>query len=128
MKFSLITNFLALGATLAVTNPTAEPAALSDSSSPVHVEKRATLAQKKKATDQELFGYSLDNFLADRKKKSPSYLDWSSDGCTKSPDYPFKWPFIHGCYRHDFGYRNYKKQERFTRDNKRKIDDRFYNE
>jgi hypothetical protein len=34
-------------------------------------------------------------------------------------------PVINSCYRHDFGYRNYKKQNRFTDANKARIDSNF---
>jgi hypothetical protein len=32
---------------------------------------------------------------------------------------------INSCYRHDFGYRNFKKQARFTKANKARIDSNF---
>lgn len=32
---------------------------------------------------------------------------------------------INSCYRHDFGYRNFKKQSRFTDANKARIDSNF---
>jgi hypothetical protein len=35
------------------------------------------------------------------------------------------YPFEPGCQRHDFGYRNYKAQGRFTDANKLRIDDNF---
>jgi hypothetical protein len=55
-------------------------------------------------------------------------LDWASDGCTDSPDKPFKWNFLPGCQRHDFGYRNYKAQSRFTNVAKTKIDSNLKND
>ena len=33
--------------------------------------------------------------------------------------------FVAGCQRHDFGYRNFKAQDRFTDENKLAIDDNF---
>ncbi|MFF4607935.1 phospholipase A2 [Streptomyces sp. NPDC001339] len=37
-------------------------------------------------------------------------FNWKTDGCTKSPDkLPGGYNFYWACYRHDFGYRNYKK-------------------
>lgn len=32
---------------------------------------------------------------------------------------------LNSCYRHDFGYRNFKKQNRFTDANKARIDSNF---
>ncbi|RYO85632.1 hypothetical protein DL762_002190 [Monosporascus cannonballus] len=64
-------------------------------------------------TDRLLFSVSLSEFLAARDARSPPGLDWSSDGCTSSPDNPFGFDFEPACLRHDFGYRNYKAQGRF---------------
>ena len=80
------------------------------------------------ATDQLLFGMSLDEFISRRNAHNPGNLDWSSDGCSDSPDNPFGFPFLPACERHDFGYRNYKNQGRFSSDNKLRIDDNFRNE
>ncbi|OAQ57674.1 phospholipase A2 [Pochonia chlamydosporia 170] len=79
-------------------------------------------------TDELLFNVTLPEFIACRDAKNPSSLDWSSDSCSKSPDNPFKFPFDHGCKRHDFGYRNYKAQSRFTRDNRKRIDLNFFSD
>lgn len=79
-------------------------------------------------TDQLLFSVTLPQFEARRNKKDPSTLDWSSDGCTSSPDNPFGFPFLPGCHRHDFGYQNYRIQKRFTKAAKAKIDSNFKNE
>jgi len=137
MKFSIITSLLALGASSVLATPTAEPADAiasvesrdtSSSPSSAVIEKRATLATKKKKTDTLMWNTDLEYFQYERRRKNPSYLVWASDGCTDSPDYPFKWPFVKGCYRHDFGYRNYKKQKRFNKANKKKIDLKFHKE
>jgi hypothetical protein len=64
------------------------------------------------------------------------YLDWSSDGCSPFPTLEdlvriFVGIFFEtarmwkGCERHDFGYRNYKEQSRFSRSTKHKIDVRL---
>ncbi|MBF6064943.1 hypothetical protein IU494_30315 [Nocardia terpenica] len=56
---------------------------------------------------------SLQKFLADSKQEpltnawGPGILDWYSNGCTWSPDYPFGFPFNDACIRHDFGYTNF---------------------
>ncbi|KAK0725845.1 p15 like protein, partial [Lasiosphaeris hirsuta] len=76
-------------------------------------------------TDQYLFTYTLPAFTAKRNAKSPSTLDWATDGCTSSPDNPFGFPFLPACHRHDFGYRNFRAQSRFTDSGKLKIDNNF---
>jgi Prokaryotic phospholipase A2 len=77
------------------------------------------------ATDRLLFATSMQDFLAARAAQDPPGLDWSSDGCSDSPDDPFGFNFNPSCERHDFGYRNYKKQDRFTDANKLRIDNNF---
>lgn len=79
-------------------------------------------------TDQLLFSVTLPEFETRRNRKDPASLDWSSDGCTSSPDNPFGFPFLPGCHRHDFGYQNYRVQKRFTKPNKAKIDLNFKSE
>ncbi|KYK54411.1 p15-like protein [Drechmeria coniospora] len=76
-------------------------------------------------TDELLFEVSLPEFSARRDKRDPAGVDWESDGCTKSPDYPFGWPYLPACHRHDFGYRNYRKQKRFAQISKAQIDLKF---
>ncbi|KAM7185464.1 Prokaryotic phospholipase A2 domain containing protein [Naviculisporaceae sp. PSN 640] len=76
-------------------------------------------------TDQLLFSITLPAFETRRNARNPSNLDWSSDGCSSSPDNPFGFPFVPACHRHDFGYRNYKNQARFSDSNRLKIDDNF---
>ncbi|KAK5989644.1 Secretory phospholipase A2 [Cladobotryum mycophilum] len=76
-------------------------------------------------TDQLLFGMSLPAFLKRRTAQDPPVLDWTSDGCTDSPDNPFGFPYVPACYRHDFGYQNFRKQTRFTQSGKLKIDNNF---
>ena len=36
-------------------------------------------------------------------------FNWSTDYCSSSPDNPLGFNFTLSCYRHDFGYRNYKE-------------------
>lgn len=76
------------------------------------------------ATDRLLFSTTIAAFEVARNAKNPSTLDWSSDGCSSSPDNPFGFNFIEECHRHDFGYRNYKAQGRFEA-GKAKIDTNF---
>lgn len=73
-------------------------------------------------TDELLFTDTLPVFIEHRNALNPSTLDWTSDGCTDSPDNPFGFPFLPACNRHDFGYNNYRLQTRFTVSAKLKID------
>lgn len=52
-------------------------------------------------------------------------FDWSTDYCSTSPDQPLGFDFRMPCWRHDFGYRNYKAVGQFSA-NKSRIDDAFY--
>ncbi|MFF4602205.1 phospholipase [Streptomyces sp. NPDC001339] len=52
-------------------------------------------------------------------------IDWSSDGCSWAPDKPSGFNFLPACQRHDFGYRNFKKQHIFNQKYKKRIDLRF---
>jgi hypothetical protein len=52
-------------------------------------------------------------------------FDWSTDYCSASPDQPSGFDFRIPCWRHDFGYRNYKAVGLFDA-NKSRIDDSFY--
>ncbi|KAF8425279.1 prokaryotic phospholipase A2-domain-containing protein [Tirmania nivea] len=93
------------------------------------IQRRETANQ---ATDRLCFQTSISSFLAAKKKNSPNTLNWTDDGCSNSPDRPAGFNFLHSCQRHDFGYRNFKKQNRFTKANRLRIDDKFksdlYNE
>ncbi|HEY7592472.1 MAG TPA: phospholipase [Actinophytocola sp.] len=87
------------------------------------VASAATIPQ---ITDQYLFSTSLSSFQNLRVQKPyDGQLDWSSDGCSNSPDNPFGFNLVKACYRHDFGYRNYKRQGRFTEANRLRIDNNF---
>ncbi|NUU25114.1 MAG: phospholipase [Streptomycetaceae bacterium] len=78
-------------------------------------------------TDRLLFGESLARFVATRAAADrPGTVDWSSDGCSTAPDAPLGYDFLQACWRHDFGYRNYKAQGRFTEAARLRIDDRFH--
>lgn len=76
-------------------------------------------------TDALLFSDSLHDFLITREKYRwmPTF-DWSSNGCSGPVlDHQL---FRESCYRHDFGYRNFKKQERCGGKNRENIDTKFY--
>ncbi|GGS38766.1 MULTISPECIES: phospholipase [Actinokineospora] len=82
--------------------------------------------QLRSTTDNYLFSQSLSQFQQTRAARPyASQLDWSSDGCSNSPDNPFGFNFVRACYRHDFGYRNYKRQGRFTESTRLSIDNKF---
>lgn len=83
-------------------------------------------AQLRAVTDQYMYSTSLSGFQTLRSQQPyGDQLDWSSDGCSNSPDNPFGFNLVRACYRHDFGYRNYKRQGRFTESNRLTIDNRF---
>jgi phospholipase A2-like protein len=52
-------------------------------------------------------------------------FDWSTDYCSSSPDKPAGFDFKLSCYRHDFGYRNYKAAGQFDAA-KARLDSAFY--
>ena len=83
-------------------------------------------AQLRQVTDQYIHSTSLNSFQNVRAQQPyGDQLDWGSDGCSNSPDNPFGFNFVKACYRHDFGYRNYKRQSRFTEPNRLTIDNKF---
>jgi len=83
-------------------------------------------AQLRAVTDQYIHSTSLNSFQTVRAQRPyADQLDWSSDGCSNSPDNPFGFNLVKACYRHDFGYRNYKRQGRFTEGNRLTIDNKF---
>ncbi|PGH31654.1 hypothetical protein GX50_05548 [[Emmonsia] crescens] len=114
MKSTFIIALCSMGA-LTLSAPTAA----SDDST---LTTRAETPQQ--ATDRLLFSTTMAQFTAARNANDPSSLNWDSDGCSKSPDNP-GFNFLPSCHRHDFGYRNYKAQDRFTKDNKKNIDKKF---
>ncbi len=80
-------------------------------------------------TDDYLYGKSLSQFAQIRADRPyQGQLDWSSDACSWSPDKPLGYDFTRACHRHDFGYRNYKRQGRFSEPNRKRIDDNFYDD
>jgi hypothetical protein len=61
----------------------------------------------------------------DQAKWAGYTFDWSTDYCSDSPDAPLGYDFHLPCWRHDFGYRNFKKLGTFPA-SKSRIDDSFY--
>lgn len=94
--------------------------ALAGTSLPAHADTQTEM------TDYYTFSASIGEFLEARDAlKYDSVLDWSSDGCSQSPDNPLGFKFLPSCQRHDFGYRNYKSQGRFNEDLRKRIDVHF---
>lgn len=121
MKFSLISAAVAILAATGAALPTTEAPA---SVARAVLENRATTCSKA-ATDKLLFKASMATFQKARRAKNPSKCNWSSDKCSWSADKPDGYNFVPSCERHDFGYRNTKKQKRFTKAMKKRIDDNF---
>ncbi|KAF2649581.1 hypothetical protein K491DRAFT_610442 [Lophiostoma macrostomum CBS 122681] len=95
---------------------------------PANVSAVADLVVK---TDTLLFDTALPAFIATRELAIAAlgkcrHLDWSSDGCSSSPDNPFHFPFLPACYRHDFGYRNYQNQLRWSEFTREKLDKNLF--
>ena len=111
MKFNALLSFLPVVLAVAGTNE-----------GDTHVEARQSVNA---VTDELLFSVTLPEFTRRRNARDPSYLDWLSDDCTWAPENPYGYPFKPACQRLDFGYRNYKRQIRFTVINKLRIDDKF---
>ena len=118
---SLFASSLALFATVASALPAPSPEAFPFSLAP---RQGACTAA---ATDNLIFSVSISAFQSARNAKSPACFDWSSDNCSSSPDRPAGFNFVPSCQRHDFGYRNTKKQGRFTA-LKPRIDTNFKND
>lgn len=73
-------------------------------------------------TDTLLFRIPLSDFLAHKASKQPPGLRWDDNGCSHAPDHPSGYNFLDSCKRHDFGYRNYQVQRRFSEPNRARID------
>lgn len=87
-----------------------------------------THATPEEVTDKLIFKTPLNDFVTSREKRDPSDLIWESDGCTHAPDNPMGFPFLPACQRHDFGYRNYRAQNRLNKATKKQIDSQFKTE
>jgi hypothetical protein len=91
----------------------------------------ATLSQAALSglTDEYLFTDTLPQFeTVKAQHPHADQLDWSDDGCSFSPETPLGFQFHQSCQRHDFGYRNYKRQDRFSEVNRKKVDDNFHHD
>ncbi|KAM0274975.1 hypothetical protein ACHAQH_007705, partial [Verticillium albo-atrum] len=115
---------VALLAAFASGMPTSAPAETDATIALSTLESRAVTCSVG-AVDRLIFKTTIPVFLKARNAKDPSKCNWVSDGCTSSPDCPSMFNFKPACQRHDFGYRNTKKQKRFTSAMKKRIDDQF---
>ncbi|KAI1845906.1 hypothetical protein JX265_011198 [Neoarthrinium moseri] len=102
--------------------------------------------------DRWLFHTPISEFYAQMQKvwwnppSSWNGIDWvhnskyvQDDQCSVPQKYidqfnindknkPRGYNFLQSCYRHDFGYANYRKEGRFTEDNRGKIDGNFHDD
>ncbi|MFC7306125.1 phospholipase [Streptomyces monticola] len=73
---------------------------------------------------------TLDGAWAKARKAAQQGNDkyrftWSTDYCSKSPDKPLGFNFKNVCAHHDFGYRNYKKLNAFSKATRLRVDKTF---
>ncbi|KAH7371684.1 secretory phospholipase-like protein A2 [Pyrenochaeta sp. MPI-SDFR-AT-0127] len=98
-------------------------------SSPPPVDPNLERIARELWTTKVIFDTPMADFVKLRDAKAgPQGLTWEADGCTNADDSPFGWNFKNSCNRHDFGYRNYKLQGRFTKQDRKKIDKNFKND
>jgi len=81
---------------------------------------------REQLTDSLLFDVSMSDFQQRHdEREHDDILNWTNDECSNSPDNAFWGDFRPACERHDFGYRNYHDQHRFTEATRHRIDDNF---
>nr|WP_315904412.1 phospholipase [Streptomyces mirabilis] len=121
---------LATGAAPALADSTAPSGTVSAQATPT-VTKGQTLAKLKTLTgnsesSETNWDLALGQYRTNKQAIKKYKFNWSTDYCSASPDkIPGGYDFSLGCYRHDFGYRNYKHlvgQTAFRRDHKARID------
>lgn len=76
-------------------------------------------------TDYLIWLTPLAYFVNHRASGSPDCFDWSSDGCSSSPNHLFGFDFEDCCQRHDFAYRNLRHQGRLTSSTREEADQKF---
>ncbi|MBL6278468.1 phospholipase [Micromonospora fiedleri] len=98
---------------------TASPAA----AAPTAAQKLSVLSSW---TQTSVSSYNAWNSARQNRAAWAEYkFDWSTDYCSSSPDNPLGFNFSLSCFRHDFGYRNYKAVGQFSA-NKSRLDSAFY--
>ncbi|MEU9593455.1 phospholipase A2 [Streptomyces sp. NPDC048219] len=124
---------LATGATPALAD-SAAPAGTSSAQAAPAVTKGAKLTKLKSLTDnseasQNRWFTALGQYRQKKAAITKYKFNWKTDYCSKSPNkIPGGYDFSFPCYRHDFGYRNYKSiagKTAFKRDHKLRIDKAF---
>ena len=111
---TLVLSALALVAGLSIANPAYA----------VTADQRLTLINS--FTQANSGSYNSWNWARTNQGAYADYsLDWSTDYCSASPDQPLGFDFRIPCWRHDFGYRNYKRINQFP-GNKDHVDSAFY--
>ncbi|MFE0100661.1 phospholipase A2 [Streptomyces sp. NPDC059009] len=132
LRNSLVGTALSGVLVIAVAAPSLADSADLDGSVSVQVSKAAKLKKMRSITGNS--SASQDRWFATLGKKNKASVKkyrftWETDGCSWGPDkfpggYDLKFP----CWRHDFGYRNYKKtvgKATFRRDHKLRVDKAF---
>ncbi|KAG8809783.1 hypothetical protein FRC17_003256, partial [Serendipita sp. 399] len=80
-------------------------------------------------TDEILYKYTIDQFLTAKAQRNPPELVWDKiDGCSGllTPNgVPSLYNFRPSCERHDFGFANYRKQNRLCRGSRNALDQQF---
>ncbi|GIH11272.1 hypothetical protein Rhe02_93390 [Rhizocola hellebori] len=110
----LLTPLIAAAAVIALASPAAAVTA---------EEKLAVLSS---FTQTNSASYDAWNGARQNQPAWAAYtLNWSTDYCSSSPDNPLGFDFALSCYRHDFGYRNFKEMGQFSA-NKSRLDSAFY--
>lgn len=89
---------------------------------------RVSEPDAKAIVDEYLFELTLPEFIFRREVQDPPTVIWDSNGCSYTSENPLGFPFGPACQHHDFGYRNYKQQERFNSGTKKMVDRNFMNE
>jgi hypothetical protein len=117
MRRTLVTLVLTLAAVLAAL------AVASPASAATVAQKLALLTSFSQPTSGS---YNAWNSARNNRGAYADYaLDWSTDYCSSSPDQPLGFDFRIPCWRHDFGYRNFKAMGQFP-SSKDRIDNSFY--
>lgn len=115
MRIRVLTVMLAVSTSLVALAPSAQAA--------TH-EQRVALAVAWTQADSPSHA-AWDAARLDQAPWADYGFDWSTDHCTASPDQPLGFDFALSCWRHDFGYRNFKQLSAFQ-EHKAHIDAAFY--
>ena len=103
-------------------------AAVLGAATPAHAAPADKPAVLSSFTQTSVSSYNSWNSARQNQGAWSAYgFDWSTDYCSSSPDNPLGFDFKLSCYRHDFGYRNYKAIGAFPA-NKSRVDSAFYSD